>query len=139
MKMEVTKQPNQVSKKVFQWGMRLLLFTGLVMLVGVMAFTSPYKSQDINQINFLHTSLFYVSLFIFHTGLFTLVLFWLRRKASDDDLISAHMGVSLRQGLLLAIIVVAIFILQSFRVLTWWDGLITVGAVLMIELYFLAR
>ena len=119
--------------------MRFLLVVGLVAIVLVITMFSPFKGQNPSERNFLSIVLFYLSLCVFLTGLFSLFLFWLRNKTSSDELTQVHMGVSFRQGLFLSIILIVILILQSFRVLTWWDGLLAVGAVLMMELYFLAR
>lgn len=119
--------------------MWLVLMFGLLAVVLVITFFSPYQNQNPTERNFTNISLFYFSLSVFMTGFFSLFLFWLKRKTSSEELLQVHMGVSFRQGLFLSIIVTVILILQSFRVLTWWDGLLAVGAVLMIELYFLAR
>lgn len=115
-----------------------MLLVGAGGLLAVLIMLSPYVEQDPEKRNFSSVVLFYVSSAIFLTSFFCLFLYKLRRKIVKDSE-EIHMGVSLRQGILLAIIVVVILILQSFRVLTWWDGLLAVGAVLMIELYFLAR
>ena len=128
-----------MTQKAFRWGMRFVLSLGLLAVVLVVTLFPPYQNQNLFERNFTNISLFYVSLFVFMTGFFSLFLFWLKEKTSSEELIRVHMGVSFRQGLLLSIIVIVVLILQSFRVLTWWDGLLAVGAVLMIELYFLAR
>ena len=128
-----------MAQKAFRWGMWLVLMFGLLAVVLVITFFSPYQNQNPTERNFTNISLFYFSLSVFMTGFFSLFLFWLKRKTSSEELLQVHMGVSFRQGLFLSIIVTVILILQSFRVLTWWDGLLAVGAVLMIELYFLAR
>lgn len=112
---------------------------GLSAVVLVITLFPPYQNQNPIERNFANISLFYLSLAVFMTGFFSLFLFWVKKKTSSEELLQLHMGVSFRQGLLLSIIVIVILILQSFRVLTWWDGLLAVGAVLMIELYFLAR
>lgn len=114
-----------------------VIATGAVLLLLLQ--TSPYRSQNPGDKNFLNIILLQTSLFLALGGWFSLFLFWLRRKASGNELLSAHLGVSFRQGLLLAICVIMLLTLQSFRVLTWWDGLLAAGAVLMVELYFLAR
>jgi hypothetical protein len=119
--------------------MWLVLLAGLAAVGAVITSLSPYQNQVSLEGNFRNLALFYFSLSVFLTGFFSLFLFWVKKGSSSDELVNVHMGVSFRQGLLLSIIVIVILILQSFRVLTWWDGLLAVGAVLMIELYFLAR
>ena len=117
-------------------GVTLIATSAVIMLV---LNTSPYRNQVPDDKNFLNIILLQTGIFFALAGWFSLFLFWLRRKASGNELISAHLGVSFRQGLLLAVCVVILLTLQSFRVLTWWDGLLAAGAVLMVELYFLAR
>ena len=128
-----------MSEKAFQWGMRAVLVVGLAASVLVVMMTSPYYNQDPEAKNFAVIVVFYLSLAVLFTGVFSSFLFWLRKKASSKELMNVHMGVSFRQGCLLALVMVALLALQSFRVLTWWDGLLVAGAVLMVELYFLAR
>lgn len=128
-----------MTQKAFRWGMWFVLMVGLAAVGAIITSFSPYQDQNNLEGNFRNIALFYFSLSVFLTGFFSLFLFWIKKGSSTDDLMQVHMGVSFRQGLLLSIIVIVILVLQSFRVLTWWDGLLAVGAVMMIELYFLAR
>ncbi|MEA2007245.1 MAG: hypothetical protein U9O20_03755 [Patescibacteria group bacterium] len=128
-----------MTTNAFRWGMWLVLLAGLAVVGAVITSFSPYQNQGSLERNFKNIALFYFSLSVFLTGFFSLFLFWIKKGSTSDELMNVHMGVSFRQGLFLSIIVIVILILQSFRVLTWWDGLLAVGAVLMIELYFLAR
>jgi len=50
-----------------------------------------------------------------------------------------HLGVSFRQGVFLAILAEILLILQSYRILTWWDALLVVVGMFLVELYFLAK
>ena len=58
---------------------------------------------------------------------------------SKNKEVQESVGVSFRQGALIAIAVCALLILQSFRLLVWWDGGIIVAGILLIELWFLSR
>jgi heme/copper-type cytochrome/quinol oxidase subunit 2 len=127
-----------MSEKAFRFGMWFVMVLGAAGLLTVIVTLSPYINQNSEERNFLNIVFFYVSCAFFLAGFFGLLLFKLRKKITKENN-DVHMGVSLRQGILLSIIIVVILILQSFRVLTWWDGLLVVGAVLMVELYFLAR
>ena len=128
-----------MTTKVFLWGMRVVTLLATAAVVLLVLYTSPYRNQDLQDKIFINIVFLHVSLFLALSGIFSLVLFWLRRKASGNEVLSAHLGVSFRQGLLLSLCVNALLMLQSMRVLTWWDGLLAAGAVLMVELYFLAR
>lgn len=119
--------------------MRMVTIFAMAGAVLLAIYTSPYQNQDPSQKIVVNVVLFEVSLFFALTGFFTLFLFWLRRKATGNEVLTTHMGVSFRQGVLLALCIILLLSLQSFRVLTWWDGLLAAGAVMMVEFYFLAR
>lgn len=127
-----------MSAKSFVWSMRLLFLFGLVMTTLIVLFFSPYQNQS-EEINLWSVVAFHFFLLLGLSGIFSNFMFWLRRKNYEKELLCAHLGVSFRQGLLLGLVVVIMLILQSFQVLVWWDALLTVAAVLMVELYFLAR
>lgn len=100
---------------------------------------TPYFDVKSFEANYFIISLFYLFLFMFIMGMFSLLLFRLRGEVQADDEIRTNAGVSFRQGFFLSLMVLGILILQSFRILVWWDGLLVVGAVLVAELYYLTR
>ena len=127
-----------MNEKAFRFGMWFSMVLGFAGLLFVIITFSPYTDQNLEKRNFLNIFLLYISSAFFMTGFFSLFLFGIRKRIAKESQ-EVNMGVSLRQGILLSIIIIVTLILQSFRVLTWWDGLLVVGAVLMVELYFLAR
>lgn len=115
------------------WAMRLSTLIALVSLGLVIYYVNPSRDGAMGQV------LFYVSLFFSLTGLATLFLFWLRRRFTNNETVFINVGISFRQGIIIAIAVSLLFFLQSFRLLVWWDaGLVIVGA-LLIELWFLSK
>ena len=119
--------------RTYLWGMRFCSLAALAALVSVIYFVNPTRDAVLGQ------TLFYISLFFSITGIATLFLFWLRRTFSKNKEVQESVGVSFRQGALVAISVCALLILQSFRLLVWWDGGIVVAGILLIELWFLSR
>jgi len=119
--------------RAYLWGMRLCSLVALAALASVIYFVNPTRDEIPGQ------TLFYISLFFSITGIATLFLFWLRRTFSKNKEIQESVGVSFRQGALVATSVCALLILQGFRLLVWWDGGIVVAGVLLIELWFLSR
>ena len=117
----------------YLWGMRFCSLVALAALVSVVYFVNPTSDAVLGQ------TLFYISLFFSITGIATLFLFWLRRTFSKNKEVQENVGVSFRQGALVAISVCALLILQSFRLLVWWDGGMIVVMILLIELWFLSR
>jgi len=117
----------------YLWGMRFSTFVALVALGLVVFYVNPFRDGILGQ------TLFYISLFFLITGAATLFLFWLRRRFANNETVYLNVGISFRQGMLVALAVSLMFLLQSFRLLVWWDGgLIVVGA-LLVELWFLSK
>jgi hypothetical protein len=119
--------------KTYLWGMRLSTIAALVALGFVINYVDPYRD------GILGRALFYISLFFSITGMATLFLFWLRRRWNSNEVVYQNVGLSFRQGMLVALSVCAMFVLQSFRLLVWWDAGIVVAGVLLIELWFLSK
>lgn len=112
--------------------MRFCTLVALVALGLVVRYINPTKDGILGQ------TLFYISLFFSVTGMATLFLFWLRRNLSNNEAVYTNVGVSFRQGALIALAVSALMILQSLRLLVWWDGGLVLTAILLIELWFLS-
>lgn len=120
--------------KSYLWGMRMGTALSLAAWVMVLFYVDPGKSGAIGQ------AFFYLTALLFLSGLFILLFTWSRRKfAGGDAAALACLGVSFRQGILLAVLAALLLALQSFRVLTWWDGLLVVAGICLVELYFLTR
>ena len=83
-------------------------------------------------------SAFYVSLFFALIGLLTLVGFYMRVWFSKNEILFAHVGPAFRQAILLSLVLVGSLLLQSFRLLTWWDGGLFIASVALLEFYFLS-
>ena len=94
---------------------------------------SPFTSPQ------LALSLFYASLFVALTGTLTLVFYYLRAWLNKGEIYNAHLNISLRQGMLLSAMISIAIGFQRLKVLTWWDGLLLLAIVLLIEFYFMAR
>jgi hypothetical protein len=123
--------------------MRILAVVSFILMLISLIFLSPYSDPyNFRQSISINVFIFEFSLFFALFSGFSLLLFWIRTLRLKDlrrkelDVIS---GVSSRQGFLLALAVLILLIMQSFQVLVWWDGLLAIGAIIMAELYFLAR
>lgn len=94
---------------------------------------SPYESPA------PALTLFYTSLFIALTATFALLGFYLRVWLNRDEVYFQHINIALRQGVLLSIIMCTGLLFQRLRVLTWWDGLLLVLIMILVEFYFMAK
>ena len=119
--------------KSYLWGMRFSTFLALSAWLLVIFYTDPEKGGA--PVKFV----FYLTLFLLLSGIFILMLSFLRRKIGKDGVVISDLGMSFRQGALLSLLVIALLVIQSFRYLTWWDGLLVVAGVFLLELYFLTR
>ena len=117
----------------YLWGMRVSALVALVALGLVIYYLNPTRD------GFVAQTMFYVAVFFSITGVATLFLFWSRRTFFRSGELEAAVGVSFRQGALIALAVCLLLLLQSFRLLVWWDGGIVVAGILLIELWFLSR
>ncbi|TAK95621.1 hypothetical protein EPO05_03620 [Patescibacteria group bacterium] len=120
--------------KAYLWGLKFATLLSFVALLSVVWFFDPYREGWIGLV------LFYLSVLFFFSGIFATMLTAGRRRAAEsEEVLFINVGMSFRQGVLLALLVVALLLLQSFRVLVWWDGLLVVAGILLAELYFLTR
>lgn len=115
------------------WGMRIFMLLSLGALGLILYYIDPSNSQVAEKV------LFYLVLFFFLSAFFNLVLIFIRRKLMGGEMALSTLGLSFRQGILLSVIVIGVLVLQSYRMLVWWDGLLVIAGVFLIELYFLSK
>lgn len=93
----------------------------------------PYGSGAVGQV------LFYFSFLIFLLGVWVNILVWIRVKFLGGEGAIETMGLSFRQGFLLALLIVAIIVLNAMGYFVWWIGLLVAAGIFLIELYFLSK
>jgi hypothetical protein len=82
---------------------------------------------------------FYASVFLAVAGTFSVIGFVLRLALlRKPQLVSRQVAVSFRQAILLATLVVAALALQSRELLTWWNALLVVAALTLLEFFFVS-
>ncbi|EKD49353.1 MAG: hypothetical protein ACD_63C00173G0002 [uncultured bacterium] len=121
-----------MSLKIYIIGM----IVATLVCFGVFCFVLFFVDPDAGK---LGVSALYMTLFMTLVGIFTLFGYRIRVFASKGEELYAHMGMSLRQGILFSIAVVGILFLQSLRILNWWDGGLLVGFLILLEFFFLSR
>ena len=120
--------------KSYLWGIRISTITILAAWILVIRQIDPEKAGIIGQI------IFFVSTFLLLAGLFILFFTWMRRHiVGDEQTALAYIGVSFRQGVLMSFLAIFLLLLQENRMLTWWDGALSVAGIFLVELYFLTR
>lgn len=116
----------------YLWTTRIISLLSLIFLVLVIVRIDPEKGLS-GKVSF------YVALFLFLAGAFNLFLLRLRRRLMKGDLAYENIVLSFRQGTLLAVLATILLVLQGLRMLIWWDGLLVVAGIFLIEFYFISR
>lgn len=119
-----------MSLTAYLWGIRLFLLLSLGAFVGIVLSVDPYRAGTVG------TILFFVSLFGAILGMTTLCVTWVYRKGLGEASAAHHLGSAFRQAFLLAFFFETIVFLQMNRLLTWWDTLLILSAVLLLEFTF---
>jgi len=88
---------------------------------------------------FIGLFLFYISLLVALVGTLTLIGFFLRVWFSSEEIVYKHVGVSLRQAILFSVLVIGGLFLQGSRLLTWWNGLLFILGLIVLEMFFITR
>lgn len=78
-------------------------------------------------------TLFYVAIFLGVTGTFTLLGFAWRYFRHRDEPLYRHVSISFRQGIFLALMLVIALFLQQQGLLTWWNLILLVLGVSLLE------
>jgi len=111
----------------------------IVTLFSIIATGFVLKYVDPEATGIMGKILFYLVLFFALSGILNLFLLFLRKRITNNENAFANVGLSFRQGALLALLAIGLLILQSFRMLVWWDGMLLLAGVFLIELYFLSK
>ncbi len=97
----------------------------------IVTMTDPTQTQSVVFV------ILFASLFLALTGTLSISGFlmrvWLLRK---QYFISKEVLVSFRQAILLATLLIASLVMQSRTILTWWNAVLMVAALTMLEFFF---
>ncbi|MBU0624769.1 hypothetical protein KKF05_00315 [Patescibacteria group bacterium] len=108
---------------VLSWGAVILIITMI----------DPTSS------NFVVLAIFYISIFLALTGMFSVLgfisrVFILKKRL----LLSRQVAVSFRQAVITALLIVTLLFLQSKAMLTWWNALLIVAIMTVVESFFIS-
>jgi hypothetical protein len=107
----------------------VLAWTGVVM---ILTMTDPTDARAVV------LGIFYTALFLALTGTLSLAGFGMRIwLLKQHYFVSRQVLVSFRQAMLLALLAVTALILQSKSILSWWNALLILGAVTLLESFFI--
>lgn len=118
---------------------RYLAIIGMASVVSWAAWIVVLFKLDPFESAGLALALFFLSLFFALVTTFTIAGFYFRVWLNRNEIYYNHIHIAFRQGLLLTIIALGCLLFQLLGVLTWWSGLLFIGAVTLFEFYFMAR
>ncbi len=113
-------------------GMIASVILCFVAWISILLNVNPFET------NWRGFSLFYLSLFFTLVSFFTLLAFFIRCKISKHPAFSL-VGVSFRQGILFSVVLTGALALQGFKMLNWWNGVLLLFIVLVVEFYFIRQ
>lgn len=116
-----------MSLSAYLWGIRLFTLFALFAWLGVVIALDPEETGTVG------LGLFFISLLALLTGFLTLGVTWAYRKAMGEAGAAHHLGGAFRQAFLLALCAAGIVFFQYAQILVWWDALLLLAAVLLVE------
>ncbi|MBT7484156.1 hypothetical protein HN748_04775 [Candidatus Peregrinibacteria bacterium] len=130
---------NKDLPKISESYKRYILTIGLTAAVSWLAWGIVLTKLDPYESTSIALGLFFLSLLFALIGSFTLLGFGLRRWVGQDELHEQHLGVSLRQGVLLSICTILCIAFLMVGVLKWWNGLLLVTIAVLLEMFITSR
>ncbi len=120
------------------------LVVGLCIVLAIIFLTAPYQlgANSVEgglKINLLNIIGVYIGIFLFFSGLFSTIFFFFRRKNDISNQLYFSAVTSFRQGILMGILVCNLLFMQSFNMLIWWDAILIVIAIILIEMYLAVK
>ena len=115
------------------WGMRIAVLFSIGALAVVVNYVDPEAAGIPGK------ALFFLILFFALSGIFNLLLLWLRRGMTNAENAFDNLNLSFRQGILFAVFFTGLLSLQGQRILVWWSALILLAGVFLIELFFITK
>ncbi len=114
-------------------GILLTAILGWIALIIIILRLDPFASTA------LAIPFFFAALFLTLTGTLTLAGFYFRVWFRRGEIYLQHISISLRQAILLTIATEVALAFQILRILTWWDGILIVAAIGLVEIYFSSK
>ena len=119
-----------MSLRAYLWGIRLFLLLSFSAWIAIIIAVEPYQAGAIGR------GLFFVSFFGTVLGFMTLLVTWVYEKSLGGVSTAHHLGGAFRQAFFLSFFLVLLVFLQMKQALTWWDSLLALAAILLIEFSF---
>jgi len=129
---ETQNNPFNPEKRYMQplIGAAVVSWTGWAVVISKL---DPYESTG------LALALFFLSMLMALTCTFSVIGFYLRKWITKNEISINYINTSIRQGLLLAMCTLICIAFLLLGVLTWWNGLLVVAIIVLLEFYITSR
>ena len=115
------------------WQSEIVTSIFWVVFFMILFFVNPYKAEAGIFV------LFFISLLLAFAGTWGILEFRLVTKVKGFDAVNSKVFNSFRHGFMVSLVVSGLLFMQGIEVLTLWDGVIFVLAIILFEAYFLTR
>jgi len=115
---------------------KILFFIFSITLLSTGLWVVLLCNQDPNISSNIVKILFFVSSYILLSGLLTFGLYYLRIHLSNKEIIYSHLITSIRQSMLISLIIVGLLTMSALNLLNVWQAIMLIAAISMIELFF---
>jgi len=115
-----------------------LIVMGLATVVAASTFFLVLFRVDPGTAGTFGFVLFYASLFMTVVGVLSMVGFTARVFMHRTELLSRLVYVAFRQSVLFALLITGSLLLRSAHLLTWWNSLIFIIVLSLVEFFFLS-
>lgn len=72
-------------------------------------------------------------------GTLSLIGFFIRFIFLKKTVLFRHIGISLRQAIMFSVLIVVSLMLQANKLFTWWNAILLILSLTLMEFFFLAR
>jgi hypothetical protein len=122
-----------MSTRIYLWGLGILSAICWFGFFIILVSANPYKAD------ILTFTSFFALLFLGLAFLLAIIGFWIRFIILRENISRSAFKVSFRQGILISLSIIGLLLLQAIRILTVYDGVLLVSAILMLEFFFRAK
>jgi len=120
-----------LKKYLFLMAMATLMCWGALVLV--LVFVNPYTAGIVGLV------FFYLALFLGLLGIFSIIGFVFRFLFKRNEFAYNQVKTAFRQGMMFALLLTVMFILQGARLLVWWNIILFIILLAGIEYVFIIR
>lgn len=105
----------------------------LAVWLSVVFFSDPDVADVVTMVAF------FVSIFLWCSGLLTFLIFQTKIIITRRELIYAHLPSSMRQASFISAAITLLGVLRVIQVLSWWSAILVIAIFTLLELFFRSK